>query len=129
MAQIGTASVCWGGFGGHVGCMSPPVIPVELMQHELFITLFSTTAGFTASGIAANIYRLVAKKKAESGSARIAYLIVMVIAGPTVLFENSAKAWRAKSCTGLAFGVAASIAAYWSLAIGLFIIQLGTAVR
>ena len=98
------------------------------MLHELYVASFSVTAGFTASGIAANLYRLSVKKRAETNIARTAYLVVMVIAGPTVLFHNAAKAWRAKSCTGLSFCIAASIAAYWSLAIGMLVLQIATAV-
>lgn len=98
------------------------------MLHDLYVALFSVVAGFTASGIAANLYRLSVKKRAETSFARMAYLVVMVIAGPTVLFENAAKAWRAKSCTALSFCVAASIAAYWSLAIGLLVMQIAIAV-
>ena len=99
------------------------------MLHELYVTLFATTAGFTASGIAANLYRLAVKKKAETSLRRLAYLVAMVVAGPTVLFDNAAKSWRAKSCTGLSFCVAASISAYWSLALGLLVLQLALAFK
>ncbi len=99
------------------------------MQNEIFVALFSALAGFTASGITANLYRLIVRKRAETGFLRMAYLTVMVIAGPTVLFDNAAKAWRAKSCSGISFCIAASIAAYWSLAIGLLLIQFGLALR
>jgi hypothetical protein len=99
------------------------------MLHDLFVALFSASVGFTASGIIANLYRLIVRKKAETGFARMAYLTVMVVAGPTVLFDNAAKAWRAKSCSGISFCIAASIAAYWSLVIGLLLIDVGLAVR
>jgi len=98
------------------------------MLHDLYVALYCVASGFTASGIAASLYRLSVKKRAETSFARMAYLIVMVVAGPTVLFENAAKAWRSKSCTGLSFCVAASIAAYWSLAIGLLVLQIATTV-
>jgi hypothetical protein len=53
----------------------------------------------------------------------------MIFAGPNVLFENAAKAWREKSCTAVAFWLAAALCGYWSLAIGLLVIQLGLALR
>lgn len=97
------------------------------MIHDLYVALFSATAGFTASGIIANLYRLIVKKRADTSLSRIAYLIVMVVAGPTVLFENAAKAWRQKSCSGFAFWLAAAISGYWSFAIGLFVVQVALA--
>jgi hypothetical protein len=96
------------------------------MLHNLMVVLFATTAGFTASGIIANLYRLVAKK-AEKPLARIAYVIVMIVAGPSVLFDNAARSWRTKACSAVAFGLAAAISGYWSFALGLFVIQIGLA--
>jgi hypothetical protein len=106
--------------------MKPPGPPlsVEIMQHEIYVMLYAATAGFTVSGIASSIYRLAVKKRAASSLSRLTYLAVMIVAGPTVLFENAAKSWRAKSCTGLSFSIAASIAAYWSLALGLLVLQI-----
>ena len=98
------------------------------MIHDLFVALFAATAGFTASGIVANIYRMVVRKKADTSLSRIAYLVVMVIAGPTVLFNNAAKAWREKACSTLAFWLAAAIAGYWSFGIGLFVVQVAMAI-
>ena len=60
---------------------------------------------------------------------RAAYVAVMIFAGPNVLFENAARAWREKSCSARAFWLAAAICGYWSLAIGLLFIQLGLALR
>ena len=54
-------------------------------------------------------------------------LVVMVVAGPTVLFNNAAKSWREKSCSGVAFGLAAALAGYWSFAIGLLVVQVALA--
>jgi hypothetical protein len=97
------------------------------MLHDLMVVLFVTTAGFTASGIIANAYRLVAKK-AEKPLARLVYLAVMVFAGPNVLFENAARSWRAKGCSTTAFWLAAAISGYWSFALGLFVVQIGLAI-
>jgi hypothetical protein len=96
--------------------------------HDFVVALFALAAGFTASGIMANLYRLVATDKGSS-LGRAAYVAVMIFAGPNVLFENAAKAWRAKSCSAVAFWLAAAVSGYWSLAIGLLVIQLGVALR
>jgi hypothetical protein len=44
----------------------------------------------------------------------------MVLAGPSVLFDNAARSWRRKACSALAFWLAAALSAYWSFIIGLF---------
>ena len=97
------------------------------MYRDILLVAFSTLAGFTASGILANLYRLIAKKP-ETAAGRVGYVAVMVIAGPNVLFENAANSLRAKDCSRFAFWLAASISAYWSFALGMFIIQIGLAV-
>jgi hypothetical protein len=98
------------------------------MFHDLLVVVFATTAGFTASGIIANIYRLVVKTKAEKPLAKLSYWAVMVVAGPTVLFDNAARSWKTKSCSAMAFWLATAICGYWSFALGLFVIQLALAI-
>lgn len=98
-----------------------------MLGHDLFVALFATTAGFTASGILANLYRVIVGPKDKTGPARTAYFVVMVVAGPSVLLENAAAKLREKSCSRLAFWLAASISAYWSFAIGLFVLNLSLA--
>jgi hypothetical protein len=92
-------------------------------MHDVLVALFIATAGLTASGIVANIYRIAVGKN-HAGSGKALYLAVMVIAGPSVLFDNAARIRRKKECSNLAFGLAAAVAAYWSLAIGLVVIEL-----
>jgi hypothetical protein len=98
------------------------------VSRDIVVILFSVTAGFTASGITANLYRLLARKSDTAG-ARLAYVAVMVVAGPSVLFENAATSLRAKSCSQLAFWLAAAICAYWSLALGLLVLDVAIALR
>jgi|WetSurMetagenome_2_1015567.scaffolds.fasta_scaffold27790_2 hypothetical protein len=93
------------------------------MLHGLLVALFAIAFGFTASGITANLYRLIAAKP-ESLRAKIVYAGVMVLAGPSVLFENAATSFRAKKCSGIAFWLAAALAGYWSFALGLFVLNL-----
>ncbi|HEX3430597.1 MAG TPA: hypothetical protein VHT03_06895 [Rhizomicrobium sp.] len=97
-------------------------------MHDLVVALFALSSGFTASGIIACIYRMLAGDKGSS-LGRAAYVALMIFAGPNVLFENAAKAWREKSCSAVAFWLAAAVSGYWSFAIGLLVIQLGMAIK
>ena len=99
------------------------------MLHDTIVLLFAITAGFTASGIVANVYRLFAREGREKGSAQIVYYLSMIFAGPSVLFENAAKALREKNCSRLAFWLATAVSGYWSLALGLFLIELGLSLQ
>ena len=85
--------------------------------------LFSLAAGLTLSGIAANLYRLLARKP-ESPPERIVYLAVMTMAGPSVLFNNATKSFRGKACSGTAYLFAVTLTGYWSFALGAAIIYL-----
>jgi len=93
------------------------------MFHGILVILFAIAIGLTASGITANLYRLIFKKP-ETTRAKIIYAGVMVLAGPSVLFENAATSFRAKKCSGLAFWLAAAVALYWSFAVGLFVLNI-----
>ena len=92
-------------------------------MHGLLIVLFAIAFGFTASGITANTYKLIANKP-ETLPARIVYAGVMILAGPSVLFENAATSFRAKKCSSIAFWLAAAVAGYWSFVVGLFVLSL-----
>jgi hypothetical protein len=53
----------------------------------------------------------------------------MIVAGPTVLFENAARSLRKETCSTFTFWLAAAVATYWSFAIGLFLVQVWLALR
>jgi hypothetical protein len=93
------------------------------MLHGLIVILFAIAIGFTVAGITANLYRIVAKKP-DSTRAKIVYAGVMVLAGPSVLLENAANSFKAKKCSGIAFWLAACVAAYWSFAVGLLVLNI-----
>ncbi len=95
------------------------------MYKDIVLVVFATVCGFTASGILANLYRLLARKP-ENGAERAGYFAVMAIAGPNVLFENAAASFRAKDCSPFAFWLAASISGYWSFMLGLLILEFTT---
>ena len=93
------------------------------MFHGLTIILFAIAIGFTASGITANTYRLIASKP-ETMRGKIIYAGVMVLAGPSVLFENAATSLRTKKCSRIAFWLAAAVAGYWSFVLGLLVLNM-----
>ena len=97
------------------------------MFHDTIVALFAVTAGFTTSGIVSNLYRLATTGRKE-GFGRTVYYSCMVVAGPSVLFENAAKARREKSCSVLAFWLAAAVAGYWSLGLGLFVLEVALSI-
>jgi Family of unknown function (DUF6949) len=90
-----------------------------------FIILFSITAGFTASGITANLYRL-AGFTSETRVGRIFRGLILVIAGPSVILENAVRSRINKECSAMAFGLVACVVIYWSLGLGLFALQIAT---
>jgi hypothetical protein len=90
---------------------------------DLIILLFAIAAGLTASGITANLYRLMARK-ADSQSEKLVYYAVMVIAGPSVLFENATHSFRTKACSAMAYALAVAITCYWSFALGLMVLSV-----
>jgi hypothetical protein len=96
------------------------------MVHETAVLLYAITTGFTCSGIVANLYRVLSRGDKDRFG-RGVYLASMVIAGPNELLERAAKAWREKSCSWIAFWLAAAVAAYWGLAIGLFALEVALA--
>ena len=96
------------------------------MRHFMLL-LFSIAGGLTLSGIVANFYRLIARKP-EGKLATCAYYVVMLLAGPSVLFENSTRSFRKKECSGFAYGFAVSLAGYWAFMIGLVVIDATLAI-
>ncbi len=93
---------------------------------DIIVILFSIAAGFTVSGIVANLYRLIADKP-EGNVAKTVYIAVMVVAGPSVLVGNAAESFRKKGCSRYAFWLATAVAGYWSFAIGLFVLNISLA--
>ncbi len=90
---------------------------------DLLILLFAVAAGLTASGIVANIYRILARKPKTRQETAI-YYAIMVVAGPSVLFENATRSFRTKACSPLAYGLAVAITGYWAFALGLLVLSI-----
>lgn len=87
------------------------------------LLVFAIVTGFTLSGIVASLYRILGVKP-STRIGRAGHVAVMVLAGPSVLFENAARAVRAKKTPAFYFWIAAAICAYWSLALGLLVLRL-----
>jgi hypothetical protein len=99
-----------------------------MMTKYLLLLLFAVTAGLTLSGIVANIYRILARKPQTPPETAL-YYVVMVVAGPSVLFENATRSFRTKDCSGLAYGLAVAITGYWCFALGLLVLSLCLGIR
>jgi hypothetical protein len=95
-------------------------------MRSLWIVLFAMTAGFTASGIVASLYR-ICRPHADTQNGWLERCVVLSIAGPTVIFETAVRGFTRKDWTPFFFWLVAAGLAYWSLAIGLVI--LGIAAR
>jgi hypothetical protein len=83
--------------------------------------LFAVAGGLTLSGIAANFYRILARKPVSRAETMI-YYAVMSVAGPSVLFNNATRSFRGNDCSTAAYVFAVTVAGYWSFALGLLIL-------
>ena len=91
----------------------------------LWLMLYAVTAGFTASAITANLYR-VAGFKAETRGSQIFRSAVLILAGPSVLFESAMRGLIGKTWHPVSFWLATTLVLYWSLGLGLFVMQIAT---
>lgn len=95
-------------------------------MYGFVLMLFAITVGFTASGIAANLYRL-SGAEAKTSAERTIRLVVMVVAGPSMIFENAVQGLMSKKWTRATFWLATVGVTYWSLALGLLVLQVALA--
>jgi hypothetical protein len=94
-------------------------------MHSLWLLLFAMTAGFTASGIIANVYR-VSGFKAENTTGRMLQAVVLVVAGPNVLFEKAMRGFLQKEWKPITFWLVTAGVLYWSLALGLIVLEVAS---
>jgi Family of unknown function (DUF6949) len=92
----------------------------------IVLILFAVAAGFTASGIVANLYR-VSGARADTSGGNLLRMAVMAVAGPSVIFDTAVKGFLAKEWKPVTFWLAVAGIAYWSLALGLFVIEIAVA--
>jgi hypothetical protein len=89
---------------------------------DLLFLLFALAGGLTLSGIVANLYTILGRKPV-SRAETVLYYAVMAVAGPSVLFNNATKTFRARTCSLAAYIFAVLLACYWSFALGLVILS------
>lgn len=94
-------------------------------MHAFWLFTFAVTAGFTASGIFANIYR-VCGFKAQNTAGRMFRAAVLVVAGPNVLFEKAMRGLLQKEWKPFTFWLVSAGVFYWSLALGLLVLEIAT---
>ena len=92
-------------------------------MRSLLLVLFAVAAGLTLSGIVANLYRLIATKPKHGGDSWI-YYAVMVLAGPSVLFDNATRSFRKKECGRIAWAFALCLATYWAMVLGAILLEV-----
>lgn len=97
-------------------------------MHSLWLLTFSIASGFTASAIVANIYRIChaanSRAKEEGVGERTLRSAVLVFAGPSMLFENAVRGYRGKTWHPVSFWLVTAGVLYWSLALGLLVIEV-----
>jgi hypothetical protein len=92
-------------------------------MHLIALLFFSIAAGFTASAIVANLYR-ISGFQAETPRGELVRLAVLVIAGPSVLLESALRGFNAKDWRAASFWLVTAGVLYWSLALGLLVIDV-----
>jgi len=94
-----------------------------LPMHMIGLLFFSIAAGFTASAIVANLYR-ISGFRVQTPRGELVRLTVLVVAGPSVIFESALRAFNAKDRNAASFWLVTAGVLYWSLAIGLLVIDV-----
>jgi len=91
-------------------------------MHSLATFLIFVTAGFTASGIAANLYR-IGGFKPETTLGHFFRVVVLMFAGPSEIFESAIAARISGQGTAVGFWLSIAGVCYWSLLLGLVVIH------
>ena len=86
-------------------------------------TLILLTAGFTASAIAANLYR-ISGFVPETTPGHFIRVVVLMFAGPSEIFESAIHGRVARELSALPFWLSISAVSYWSLILGFVVIQM-----
>jgi hypothetical protein len=87
-------------------------------MNALASVLILLAAGFTASAIAANLYR-IADFAAETTFGHFIRVVALMFTGPSEIFEAAVDARMSGQWSALAFWLAISGVCYWSLILGL----------
>ena len=94
-------------------------------MHSLSLFLIVITAGFTASGIIANLYR-ISGLKLEGTFGDVAWAAIVVFAGPNMIFECAMQGRIQKTWSAMAVWLVVAATCYWSMALGFIVLQLAS---
>lgn len=100
------------------------------MLREFLIILFAITGGFVVSGIVSSFYRLVTnqpgnfKVTAKSHAGKALSMGLIVLTGPTVLFQNAYTSRRKAGTPKGQFAIACAVVLFWSFLLGLFCLNM-----
>jgi hypothetical protein len=91
-------------------------------MNALATDLIMLMAGFTASGIVANLYRLTgfAPERTDGQFVRV---LVLMFAGPSELFEMAVEGRVSKKWSTGGFWLSISAVCYWSLILGSIVLH------
>lgn len=94
-------------------------------MHGIGLVLFAIVAGFTASAIVASLYQC-SRMRSETHGGKIVAAAVLVLAGPAVISRMAMKVLSEREWNPLAVWIVIAVLTYWSLAIGLLILDILT---
>ena len=82
--------------------------------------LLVLTSGFTASAIAANLYR-ISGFVPETTPGHFVRVCVLMFAGPSEMFESAITARMSRDSSAILFWLTISAVCYWSLVLGVVV--------
>lgn len=91
-------------------------------MNALASVLILLAAGFTASAIAANLYR-IADFSSETTFGHFVRVVALMFTGPSEIFESAIDARMSGRWGAIGFWLAISGVCYWSLILGLAVIH------
>jgi len=89
-------------------------------MQSLATFLLVLTSGFTASAIAANLYR-ISGFVPETTSGHFVHVCVLMFAGPSEMFERAITARISRESSAILFWLTISAVCYWSLILGVVV--------
>ncbi len=92
-------------------------------MHSIWLILFAIAAGFTASGVVASLHRFLGVNT-QTQSGKIVGTAVLALAGPSIIFQMAMNGLRAKEWKPLTCWVVVAGLTFWSLGIGLLILDI-----
>jgi hypothetical protein len=89
-------------------------------MQSLTLFLLVLTSGFTASAIAANLYRLSGFVP-ETTYGHFVRVCVLMFAGPSEMFESAVTARMSRDTSAVLFWLTISAVCYWSSVLGMVV--------